>query len=307
MQICKRTKAKVWQETETPIEKPALELAFATALDTGSSTEFFDSIYIPVKKPTNSGMPESWSWENIGLDSEEIAKVYADFYGENYIIEPLVKRQNEPYDYIGSCGLLANRIKSVLEMNKGKYLKLIELNGYTYNPIWNVDGEEIYTSLENEGSTTEKTETGADSVTFSSVDSTQQTDLNTYEGGSAHPAQTVTTTANPALDANGKPTKNYTRTRAEPEDNTIEKTYTHETVTTAEGAEYTAAAEDTAFNQAAVGADKYHTDKRIRRGNIGVTATQDLIEKQKAIVRTSILQEFFDDINQQILIGIFDF
>lgn len=297
-----------WQATPYQSERTTLESAFNNALVSGSS-DFFANIYIPVKIPTASGMPESYNYENVGVTATEAATIYNDYYGQNFIIEPLKKVDGEPWDYALSVGKLARRIKSVLEINKAKYLKLIELNGYEYNPIWNVDGEEIFTSLENEGHTTEHTETGADSVTFSSVESTQQTDLNTFEGGTAHPAQTVTTTASPALDSSGNPTKNYTRSRAEPENNTTDKTYSHETVktgTTGED-EYTAAASDTAFNQAAVGADKYHTDKRIRRGNIGVTATQDLIEKQKSIVRGSILAEFFEDINQQILIGIFDF
>lgn len=296
---------KVWNQTQTAIERTALHAAFAAALQTGN-TEFFAAIYIPVKIPTSSGMPENWAWENIGLTSQEIAQIYDNFYGENFIVEPLCRYADEPTDYQYAYGKLAKRIESVLKVNKGKYLKLIELNGYTYNPIWNVDGEEIFSYLENNGVTDEKTETGVDSVTFSSVDSEQQTSINTYEGGAAHPAETVKSTANPAVDSDGNPTKNYTRTRAEPKTNTQEKTFTHYNADN-NGSDYAVSAADTAFNQAVTGGDKYHTDKRIRRGNIGVIDTPTLIQKQRDIIKDSIIMQFFEDINEQILIGIFDF
>ena len=283
----------------------ALEYAFnvGTVESLSPESHFFDSIYIPVKKPTASGMPESYTWENIGLSFEEIAKIYNDFYGENFIVERLTPAG--AYEYLDSIGALGRRIKSVLEINKQKYIGLIELNGYTYNPLYNVDAEEIYSSLENQGVTDETVATGENRVTFSSVDTQTQTQKNTYEG-TLKDAETVTTTADPDTDADGNPQNNYTRTRAEPEDNTTERTYTHHNADN-NGADYTVSAADNAFNQAITGGDKYHTDKRIRRGNIGVTASQDLIEKSRNTVRFSILQEFFDDINKQILIGIFDF
>lgn len=296
---------KTWSETPTAIEWYALRAAFENAL-TENNTGFFENIYIPVKIPTSDGMPDEYSYQNVGLTAEEIAGVYADFYGHNYIVEPLKLYAGEPGEYVFSYGKLGHRIKSVLQMNRAKYLKLIELGGYAYNPIWNVDGEEIYSSLENSGVTDEHTETGEDRTQWTDTKLTQQTDINTFEGGNAKPAQTVTTTGDPATDSSGNPTKNYTRSRAEPENNTTDRTYTHHNADN-NGAEYAVAAADTAFNQAATGGDKYHTDKRIRRGNIGLTATQDLIEKQKAAIRSGVLQEFFDDINEQILIGIYDF
>lgn len=296
---------KKWQSTPTTAEVTALEYAFnvGTVVSLSPEAHFFDSIYIPVKKPTESGMPESYTWENIGLSFEEIGKIYNDLYGENFIVERLTPAG--AYEYLNSIAALGRRIKSVLEINKQKYLGLIELNGYTYNPLYNVDAEEIYSSLENQGVTDETVATGENRVTFSSVDTQTQTQKNTYEG-TLKDAETVTTTADPDTDADGNPQNNYTRTRAEPEDNTTERTYTHHNADN-NGSDYTVSAADNAFNQAITGGDKYHTDKRIRRGNIGVTASQDLIEKSRITVRFSILQEFFDDINKQILVGIFDF
>lgn len=306
MQICSRTTAKTWNETPAASERSCLQSAFYNALVSGQ-TDFFASIYIPVKIPTASGQPENWTWQNVGISAPDIADIYADFYGCNYIVEPLKTSTGEPWDFSRAVGKLAHRIKSVLNINKAKYLKLIELNGYTYNPLWNVDGEEIYTSLENSGTVDETTTRGEDRTTWNNVETINQTDIWTYEGGeSPNPAQRTTTTAEPDEDASGNPTKNYTRSRAEPEDNTTEKTYTHNNADN-NGEEYAVQASDTAFGQAATGGDHYHTDKRIRRGNIGVTASQDLIDKQRAIIRGSIIQEFFEDINTQILIGIFDF
>lgn len=296
---------KKWSETPTAIEWDALRAAFENAL-TENNTGFFENIYIPVKIPTADGMPEEYTYQNVGLTNEEIAEIYANFYGQNYIVEPLRKCNGEPWDYVYSYGKLGHRISAVLKMNRAKYLKLIELGGYSYNPLWNIDGEEIYSSLENSGVTDEHTESGEDRTQWTDTKLTQQTNTNTYEAGSAKPAQTVTTTGDPETDSSGTPTKNYTRTRADPEYNATDRTYTHHNADNG-GAEYRVSAADTAFNQAATGGDRYHTDKRIRRGNIGVTATQDLIKKQKAAIRSGVLQEFFDDINEQILIGIYVF
>ena len=69
--------------------------------------------------------------------------------------------------------------------------------------------------------------------------------------------------------------------------------------------EYTVKAKDTAFDQALVGGDKMHNEKYIRQGNIGVTKTQELIESERANLRFSVINEFFEDINEQLLVGIY--
>ena len=296
-------KVETWAKTATASERSALEQAFYNALNYGAAlTGFFENIYVPVQRATSEGMPETVSYEKIGYTYQEIASIYYSFFAWNYIVEPLREYPSDLFPYVTAPWLLGQRIKAVLDTNKYKYIKNIELLGYAYNPIWNVDGEEIYSSLEAEGVTDETTTTELDQLQYTNTERVQQINRNTYEGTS-QPAETVTTTEENAMSGDD-PTKNFVRSRADPEHNVTERTYTHHNADNG-GAEFEVNAEDTAFGQAVAGGDKYHTEKRIRRGNIGLTATQDLIEKQRIVVKFSILKEFFKDINEQILIGIY--
>lgn len=293
---------KKWNETPTVSERTALESAFVNALVSGQ-TDFFAAVYIPVKIPTASGMPESYTYTNIGLTASDISKIYADFFGLLKLIEPLVKDPAEAYEYINAVGKLSSRIKSVLFMNKGKYLKMMELEGFEYNPLWNVDGVDIYSSLENTGQDDETTSTEEDRLTYSDTKQTTTTKKNLYDG-SLNNAEEVTFEQNPQV-TNDNPAHNYTKTVLDPLHNTITREYTHNNADN-DGADYHVSAVDTAFGEAITGGNKFHTDKRVRQGNIGVTATQDLIQKSRDALRFSIIAEFFRDINEQILCGLYD-
>lgn len=306
MKIRMLSKVSRWANTVMVSEFSALEQAFHNALQGSAAKGFFDDIYYPLKIPTSSGMPDEYTYTNIGYTPAQVAGIYEMYYGGNYLIEPLKQHSGEFMPYQTATEALGRRIMAVLNMNKAKYLQLIELAGFAYNPIWNVDGEEIYSSLENQGTTDKSTSTEIDRIDYASVNSVQQVDRNTFEGGAAQPAETVTNTSDPALDSSGNPTKNYSRSRADPAHNVTTEEYTHNNADN-NGSDYTVAAADTAFGQAATGGDHYHTDKRIRRGNIGVTASQDLIEKQRQVLNYSILMQFFEDINKQILVGLYDF
>lgn len=291
-----------WNRTPAPNEKTCLEYAFSAAL-VSDQNDFFSSVYIPVKIPTASGMPEDYTYTNIGLTASEISKIYADFFGMLKLIEPLKKTESEPFDFITSCGKLGNRIKSVLWMNRGKYLKMIELEGFVYNPLWNVDGVEIFSYLENSGEDDETTTTAEDRLTYSDVNQTTTVQKNLYDG-SLNNAEKTTIEQNPNVTA-GVPANNYTRSKADAEGNVVTREHVHKNAEN-NGTDYTVSAEDNAFGEAITGGNKYHTDKRIRQGNIGVTATQDLIQKSRDALRFSIIAEFFRDINEQILCGLYN-
>ena len=86
--------------------------------------------------------------------------------------------------------------------------------------------------------------------------------------------------------------------------------YTHQTaknIVSGAEAEYAVSASDTAFGTALVGADRMYLEKYVRQGNVGVTKTADLIESQRTLLKFSIIQEFFSDINEPNLIGIYNY
>ena len=65
------------------------------------------------------------------------------------------------------------------------------------------------------------------------------------------------------------------------------------------------AAKDSAFGVAIEGAERYYAEKRIRQGNIGITKSTELIESQREVVRYNILDEFFKDLEKEIIVGVF--
>ena len=273
--LVKQKLVKYWSNNEYSAGHSCLSaaLGFGTGEQFHFGTHFFDNIYIPVKIPTDDGMPEDYTYVNIGVDVDEMSEIYATLYDGLYLIDPLLKTQTEEFDYITAVKQLARRIKSVLNLNKGKYLKLIEAQGYAYNPLFNVDGTEEFTFIEREGDITNTTGNKLGAVT-------QKT--NTYDGSLNDASQTVYESLG-AGNANNS-----------------------ESTTTISHTDLTETADTDLYGNTSVAADKYHTERKLRQGNIGVTKSTELIEAQREVVRYSILQEFFDDINKQILIEIYD-
>lgn len=284
---------------------------------------FFTQIWLPVKEVTEQGIADDWTYKNIGLTVTELADAYQTFYGFNRLSVPLIETQGYQSAYE-----LGEKIKSVFLMNKGKYLKLLELQGYTYNPLFNVDGVEIRQSLENQGINNVTTSSG--SFGRGLVDENGKTthNVSAYDSGTKEEYNDTTigqeqdhdlpqlsydpatgeieseaskhfdsvSQRNASYAASGSNTK-YEHNNAE---NGI-----NDTSPEGHGKEYVVEAEDTAFKQKLVGGDKMHNEKYIRQGNIGVTKTQELIDAERQNLRYSVVKEFFDDINAQILVGIY--
>ena len=280
----------------------------------------FSNIYIPVKTPTSAGMPDEYTYTNIGLDYSEIAALYDTLYGKNYLVVPLDTDNTSQ-----STAKLTAKIQSIYKLNKYKYLKMVELQGYTYNPLYNVDGVEQYTFISNEGTkdttlqraytqytdstTSNNTRSGSISDSGSSTATHEDTNsvttfdsdtLNTTDHNSGNnnvTSSSNTQTFNNVADNGGGSVTYGAHT------DTDTTTITHHNALNGEN-EYSGG--NDLFGNTVTGGDKYHNEKRLRQGNIGVTKTQELIEAERNNLRFSIIQEFFDDINKYILVGIYD-
>lgn len=259
------SKVSKWDETD------ALSEAFSEAL-----SNFFSSVYIPVKTPTSSGMPATYTYQNVGLSDSQLSIIYGQLYSANYLVEPLVLVSTDATDYATSIGRLANRINAVLLLNKPKYLKLIEADGFHWNPLWNVDGTEEYTFLENQGVNDVKNTTKLGDVTGQTAP---------YDGVLRDATKTKYGTVGSG--------SNNQETETE---------YTHHNAKNGE-TDYSGGTD--VFGNNVVGGDKYHTEKRVRQGNIGTVSTVKLLEEAREYYRSNIIKEFFDDINKQILVGLF--
>lgn len=267
---------------------------------------YFNNIYIPVKIPTSTGMPVDWAWTKIGYDTYDIALMYRRFYGQNYWVEPLIDTDY----YAVSTRNMRQRIQSVYLANLAKYAKLIELGGYTYDPIANVDANEEFTYLSADGELTTKVEmdrakredseggdiTNTQKAKENNVDTNKSTTTRKvvpYDSSTAKEADTTTTNT----DYKNKEEFNKTYTVGAHLDT--------DTTSTEHTAVRTGITAVDAFGNTIGDMDKYYTEKRVKHGNIGVTMTQQLIEEQRKILNFSIIKEFFNDINEQILVGIY--
>lgn len=308
-------KVDYYYKTELPSVDPNYHVNLLTEIfDTATvynGGNLFEDIYIPVKLLTSSGLSDTYSYINVGLDSDEIADIYYSQYSGNYLIDVDLK----------------TRVKSIFKKNLGKYLRLLELEGYEYNPLWNVDGEEIKQQLENHGGQetnyggvtsdkendftsffTEHDVAGFNSpeMRHDSKDTTNGTTGNSIGQTYQEVKFNNTTGQIETLDVNAPTNASASHSKSTGQkSNTVLTHKSAKNIVNGDEVDYVVNASDTAFGTALVGGDRMYLEKYIRHGNIGVTKTTELIESQRDLVKFVILQQFFDDINEVILIGLY--
>ena len=314
----------------TGYERSWLDLLFdrATIISGETSGGFFNNIWIPTRKydPNTQKLAENYTYYNVGMSTAELSDLYWTEYSGNY----LIGRQD---DISIDFSYILTRVKAIFKKNLGKYRKLVELEGLEWNPLWNVDGSEIHQLLEkhasennlfsesgasatgknlkdehkvsayNSATKTEWEEThvgqgasNSPSVNVSSPYTTVADGLFVGQGASNSPSATVVY-GDDTLTANGGSIADVDTSSSEARASRSHKTH--------DSFNYSIKVEDTAFGVAiSDGGDVLHTEKTVRQGNIGVTKTTELIEDARRTVAFSIIQEFFDDINKVILVGL---
>lgn len=291
-------RVETWYDTPySELTPTALQQAFQNGTGIGSPISyFFADIWVPfAKRKGGDGsdkhdiVPGEYVYQNVGFTNEEIATIYWAQYRSLFLSEPL---DTTDASTVGtSTAHLGKIIKAILTKNKYKYLKWIDEMGYAYNPLWNVDGVEEYQWIDNHGNIVR------DNVPILPYISKLKT--NSYAGDEKDTSSTYN--AYGGIKKNGD-TEQYTVS-----DGSAESVYelrsrdteTHEDITGAEPASITGTI------MAITGGDFSHIEKRVRQGNIGVTKSTELIESERELVRFNLLQEFFNDINKEILIGVY--
>lgn len=281
------------------------DMSWLQLLMTNAAGGFFGNIWIPTRQydPTADKMSENYTYYNVGLQPDELADLYWTEYSGNYLIARR-KTIDEDYTY------LSTRCRAIFKKNLGKYKKLVELEGLIWNPLWNVDGSEIHQLLEKHASennlfsesgasaTGKNLETTHNVSAYNSTTKTEYTDEQKGKGDSNTPTATVVY-GDDTLRADGGKILDVDTSSSEARASRSHKTH--------ESFDYAVKVEDTAFGVAINdGGDVLHTEKTVRQGNIGVTKTTELIEDARRTVAFSIIQEFFNDINEVILVGVWD-
>lgn len=264
--------------------------------------------------------PYEWEWKNYGFDADEIAMIYQSMYGDNFFPEYFATDAEFHSAMDGHRSEVINNMKAKFLQNRLKYVKMIELAGFAYNPLNNVDAHELFSVFESHGGTKHNV---ANSSHVASADTLVRTHAvqpydttNTWKDESKD-TNSSTTTGNtiPSASAGGtggasasgssvtKPSSVQSGASATSDSTIHEKAKN----TDGEGHEedYTVAAKNNAFEQSLKGADYYKAEKHRRYGNIGVTKTQELLEAEREQLKFNLLQEFFNDINEVVLIGVY--
>ena len=270
-----------------------LDTLFNRLFDNGN---IFQDIYVAIRNnPQNSSQEENptYTYYNVGHSTKEITRYFVTKFGLNYF----AYRPDNGDEFAE----LKMKLLGIYEANLYKYRKLVELMGYKYNPIWNVDGTELYSNAESIGDTdsihnpTGTIKNGANDESKPTVkhNVAPYDDTNTkLESEDIQSGQTITDYSE------------YSETNATIHHSAGNLVYDDSTGKY-EPKTFVINEKDNAFGVAFNGPERYYAEKRIRQGNIGVTKTQELIEAQREVVKFNILDEFFKDINEHILVGIY--
>lgn len=278
-----------WHNTSstTSSGKTCLRNAFEIGLGRGTNpqTYLFEDIYVPIRKRDGTTHafiePAEFTYVNVGMTVADITDLYWTQYQYNMLANGIIDRATGLTDDL----TLGKKINLIVKKNLYKYFKWLDEMGYAYNPLWNVDGTEIEQTLDNHG--------GVQKNVKPILATDQKLQTNSYDS-TLRDTQKTTTTYNSTdgtvvgLVATSEEKHEHAKNKVNGED-----------------ADYTVGANDTAFGTALTGGDYMHVEKRIRQGNIGVTKTTELIESERELVRFNLIQEFFNDINHELLVGIY--
>ena len=265
----------------------------------------FSSIYLPVRLyDTNTQkLAEEYTYLNVGLTAAEIADLYWAEYSGNFLIG------YHKDDIAKDLADITTRANAIFKKNLGKYLKLIELEGLEWNPLWNVDGIELHQIIEQHADEINK-DTGSgesfkgqnlqvqhNTAAYNAGTKTEWTETHTGQDSTQTPSASSTVGDISVTSTTGS-IPSVSESEASANSNVNVRTHA--------SFDYAVPVKDTAFGVALDGGDTLHTEKNIRQGNIGVTKTTELIEDARKTISYSIVQEFFNDINEVILVGVWD-
>ena len=258
-----------WYQTTSDFEDGScLYNAFRNALAVGDSVSsyLFSDIWVPIQvRDANHAIQDPQVWTYKNIGMSPTD--IADLYWTMYGYNMLsVPIKEYGTGYTGDL-TLAKKMKVILKANLWKYLKWIDDAGYAYNPLWNVEGVEEYQYIDTHGNITR---TNTPILQTDQELKTAPYDSETYK-------------------ATNKTINTYSGTQS-----TDTETHAQVTDATLDGPVH-----------AITGGDYSHIEKRRRAGNIGTVTVTAMLEEEREFVRMNLIKEAFEDINKQLLVGIY--
>lgn len=275
--------------------------------DSIGASNVFLSIYVSIRKNPETAQDEAtetYNYYNVGFTPLQIAEYFNTKFSLNYF--GYCFRDNDDYYK------LRDRIRAIYTANKYKYMKLIETLGYRYNPLYNVDGTELYSRAESVGDAV-NTRTPSGSVTTVSgtkIDNTigdSETIFykNPYNDNSENTSVVDSKTKTNAITTEQGYSEGYNEKTDFENIPAYKFEYDEQEQKWKKSGVFSVDAKDNAFGEGFSGPERYYAEKRIRQGNIGVTKSTELLRDQREIVKFNILDEFFKDLEREIVVGIY--
>lgn len=291
-----------WYDTQVGTTSK-LTILFNNAIE---QSNVFSNIYVAIRdNPQSAEQAENFTYYNVGFNNGQISDYFVTKYGLNYFAYKV--------DSTVDFNALRLRIKSIYDSNLYKYRKLIETLGYQYNPLFNVDGVELYSNAESLGDSS-SVNTPKGTITTTNNPTTTHY-VNAYDqngsgsGMSVDSKDEVSSNStkqkflDPDSEAEGKDA--YTNTTDISHKSALNYKYNESTGEWEEDGTFGIKKDDVAFGIDFGGPERFYAEKRIRQGNIGVTKSTELLEDQRRLVRFNILDEFFKDLEPHIVVGIY--
>ena len=272
---------------------------------------------------------DSKSYPNLNYGNNDLWDYWISYYGDRRIGFNLrIGPWSSDTEIDAEKTRVKNRVASIIDhfikTNSYKYLTLVKSLDYLYDPISNYDmvedkesinGEETFTHTPSEKASSIKIT--APQVELSVGEDPDWVGVLEWESNqSSTTTETPNLTTNQQAQANGPKTEHYTTTYDDASTSRLESydvqsggTTTSETGTNSTTTHLTPTAEvnrnqsETYTDVKSREDDSYHLT---RRGNIGVTSTQEMIEKEREVARFNIVKEFFEELNKEVLLSIWN-
>lgn len=289
-----------WEETRVPgsaVDIGCLSGAIGHGMDASGIESFTNHIYVTVETLNSNGTKQT-TVADVGFGEEQFCSDFLTLHDERLVMAPFYNN-NEGLTH--SYAKLRNIADTVFQLNKYKYLKILETLGYTYDPTNDYNITETSGDAEKDANLAETKTIRGDKVKIETApeykvqnftttydDDTlgrlKDYSVNKYEG--THP-----------VDENNVPikktTERYVATGTEQPGDTVITNYetnvslTMDPITTPE-------------------AHRAKVHKMIRRGKMGAISIQELIQKQRDLVRISLEEEMLADIEKALLLNSWD-
>lgn len=276
----------------------------------------------------SSGQPTKYHY-NLGFQPVDMKNAYVEWYGErrlgkalppvdSYIYEPrnlqmersLIATDQEGYEYLGRW--LNHQIQIFIDSNKDKYLKLADSVGFKYDPISNYDMTEEKTAQNGTETLSHIVDKKGKTLNFES----NQVDLTAPTEGEQSYEQDAHISSWTSEGSDTVTNSQTTDSSVEHQSTTYDSaTYRNEWKETSNdgGSTQTTKLKPKASESVYNGEEYTDTKDRgddsyqlSRKGNIGVTTSQQMIESEREVARFNVLKEFFEDLNRYLLLSTWD-